>query len=94
MRSNRIGMKLGLIIVAIIFIVLLFLGVSLYQMFSSFYHSEMKTEITEMTSHVSTMAETTEASSEEMMLTFADFSNVSMFYINAKRRHHFSYRGT
>lgn len=83
MRSNRIGMKLGLIIAAIFFIVLLFLGVSLYQMFSSFYHSEMKTEITEMTSHVSTMAETTEASSEEMMLTFADFSNVSMFYINA-----------
>ncbi|WP_227793582.1 sensor histidine kinase [Paenibacillus guangzhouensis] len=28
------------------------------------------------------MAETTENSSEEMILTFADFSNVSMFYIN------------
>ncbi|AYB38163.1 sensor histidine kinase [Brevibacillus laterosporus] len=83
MRHNRIGMKLGSVIATIFFIVLLFLGVSLYQMFSNFYHTEMRTEVTEMTSHFTTMAETTETSSEEMILTFADFSNVSMFYINA-----------
>lgn len=83
MRRNRIGMKLGLVIASIVFIVLLFLGVSLYQMFSNFYHAEMRTEVTEMTSHLRTMAETTESSMEEMILTFADFSNVSMFYINA-----------
>ncbi len=52
-------------------------------MFSNFYHTEMRTEVTEMTSHFTTMAETTETSSEEMILTFADFSNVSMFYIDA-----------
>ncbi|CAH8712238.1 HAMP domain-containing histidine kinase [Paenibacillus thiaminolyticus] len=84
MRRNRIGMKLGLVIASIVFIVLLFLGVSLYQMFSNFYHAEMRTEVTELTSHFRTMAETTDASSmEEMIRTFADFSNVSMFYINA-----------
>lgn len=86
MRRNRIGMKLGIIIAAIFMIVLLFLGVSLYQMFSNFYYKEMRTEVTEMTSHFTTMAETSETSetsSEEMILTFADFSNVSMFYINA-----------
>lgn len=83
MRHNRIGMKLGLVIAAIFFIVLLFLGVGLYQMFSSFYHAEMGTEVEEMTSHFTTMAETAKTSSEEMILTFADFSNVSMFYINA-----------
>ncbi|MCR8982526.1 sensor histidine kinase [Brevibacillus laterosporus] len=83
MRRNRIGMKLGSVIAAIFFIVLLFLGVSLYHMFSNFYHTEMRTEVTEMTSHFTTMAETTETSSEEMILSFADFSNVSMFYINA-----------
>ncbi|MED1790290.1 ATP-binding protein [Brevibacillus laterosporus] len=83
MRHNRIGMKLGSVIAAIFFIVLLFLGISLYQMFSNFYHTEMRTEVTEMTSHFTTMAETTETSSEEMILTFADFSNVSMFYIDA-----------
>ncbi|MBG9789129.1 sensor histidine kinase [Brevibacillus laterosporus] len=83
MRRNRIGMKLGSVIAAIFFIVLLFLGISLYQMFSNFYHTEMRTEVTEMTSHFTTMAETTETSSEEMILTFADFSNVSMFYIDA-----------
>lgn len=84
MRRNRIGMKLGLVIASIVFIVLLFLGVSLYQMFSNFYHAEMRTEVTELTSHFKTMAETANASSmEEMIRTFADFSNVSMFYINA-----------
>ncbi|MDG0875896.1 HAMP domain-containing histidine kinase [Paenibacillus thiaminolyticus] len=84
MRRNRIGMKLGLVIASIVFVVLLFLGVSLYQMFSNFYHAEMRTEITELTSHFRTMAETTDSSSmEEMIRTFADFSNVSMFYINA-----------
>lgn len=84
MRRNRIGMKLGLVIASIVFVVLLFLGVSLYQMFSNFYHAEMRTEVTELTSHFRTMAETTDSSSmEEMIRTFADFSNVSMFYINA-----------
>ncbi|GAA0135190.1 HAMP domain-containing sensor histidine kinase [Paenibacillus sp. YSY-4.3] len=83
MSSNRIGMKLGAIIAAIFLVVLLFLGVSLYQMFSSFYQREMRTEVEEKTSHFTTMAETTEASMEEMILTFADFSNVSLFYINA-----------
>jgi signal transduction histidine kinase len=76
-------MKLGLVIASIVFIVLLFLGVSLYQMFSNFYHTEMRTEVAEVTSHFRTMAETTESSMEDMILTFADFSNVSMFYINA-----------
>ncbi|MGZ9585180.1 sensor histidine kinase [Paenibacillus marinisediminis] len=83
MRRNRIGMKLGSIIAAIFLIVLLFLGVSLYQMFSNFYHTEMRTEVTEMTSHFITMVETTDAPSEEMIMTFADFSNVSIFYIDA-----------
>lgn len=83
MSRNRIGMRLGLVIASIVFIVLLFLGLSLYQMFSNFYHAEMRKEVTEMTSHFRAMAETTESSMEEMILTFADFSNVSMFYINA-----------
>ncbi|MCY9543942.1 HAMP domain-containing histidine kinase [Paenibacillus alvei] len=84
MRKNRIGVKLGLIIISVFFIVISFLGVSIYQMFSNFYHSEMRTEVAEMTSHFISMAETTKSPSEEMIMTFADFSNVSMFYINSK----------
>ncbi|WP_232697370.1 sensor histidine kinase [Brevibacillus daliensis] len=84
MIRNRIGMKLGLVIASVFLVVLLVLGVTMYQMFFNFYHTEMKTEVSEMTSHFITMAETTNASSEDMMLTFADFSNVSIFYINAQ----------
>ncbi|QDX94085.1 sensor histidine kinase [Brevibacillus laterosporus] len=83
MRRNRIGKKLGLMIITAFLIVLLFLGFTIYQMFTNFYYTEMKIEVSEMTTHFSKMAETINTSSEQMMLTFADFSKVSMFYINA-----------
>lgn len=51
-------------------------------MFSNFFQAKMRTEVTEMTSHFISMAETTDVSSEEMIKTFADFSNVSLFYID------------
>ncbi|QWU15403.1 Signal transduction histidine kinase [Paenibacillus sophorae] len=79
MRNNRIGLKLGLIIITLFLIVLVFLGFSIERMFTNYYYARMQTETEELTSHFAVMADSTDAMSEQTMKTFAEFSNVSIF---------------
>ncbi|KWX69744.1 sensor histidine kinase [Paenibacillus jilunlii] len=85
MKNNIIGFKLGLVIMSVFLIVLLFLGVAIDRMFSSFYYKEMQTETEELASHFAVMAESQDTTSEQMMRTFAEFSNVSIFNISRDR---------
>ncbi|AIQ68836.1 sensor histidine kinase [Paenibacillus graminis] len=86
MKNNIIGFKLGLAIMSVFLIVLLFLGVAIDRMFSSFYYKEMRTETEELASHFTVMAESQDTTSEQMMRTFAEFSNVSIFNISRDSR--------
>ncbi|MHA6532025.1 sensor histidine kinase [Paenibacillus sp. BAC0078] len=86
MKNNIIGFKLGLVIMSVFLIVLLFLGAAIDRMFSSFYYKEMKTETEELASHFTVMAESKDTTKEQMMRTFAEFSNVSIFNISRDGR--------
>ncbi|WP_054939804.1 sensor histidine kinase [Paenibacillus ihuae] len=81
MRNNRIGIKLGLVIITVLLIVLLFLGFAIDKMFTNFYTAEMRKETEEIASHFTVMANATDVTSEQTMMTFAEFSNVSIFNI-------------
>lgn len=83
-RGNRIGFKLGLIILTAILVVLLSLGFALDRMFSRFYTAEVRTELQEMAAHFSVMLEAGDITTEQMISSFADFSRVSIYYTNAK----------
>ncbi|KGE17127.1 sensor histidine kinase [Paenibacillus wynnii] len=82
MRNNIIGRKLGVVIISVFLVVLLFLGFTIDRMFTNFYYSEMQTETEELTSHFTIMAESQDTTTEQMMRTFAEFSNVSIFNIS------------
>ncbi|MDQ0195334.1 sensor histidine kinase [Paenibacillus wynnii] len=82
MRNNIIGRKLGIVIISVFLVVLLFLGFTIDRMFTNFYYSEMQTETEELTSHFTVMAESQDTTTEQMMRTFAEFSNVSIFNIS------------
>jgi signal transduction histidine kinase len=82
MIKNKVGMKLGLVIITVFIVVLAILGVTIDRMFSNFYNSEMSTEVDELATHFAMMAQTPDAPTEQMLLKFADFSNVSIFYVN------------
>ncbi|ASA21507.1 sensor histidine kinase [Paenibacillus donghaensis] len=81
MRNNRIGFKLGLVIITVFLIVLLFLGIVIDKMFTNFYSAEMRKENEEIASHFTVMANASDTTSEQTMMTFAEFSNVSIFNI-------------
>ncbi|OPA75253.1 two-component sensor histidine kinase [Paenibacillus selenitireducens] len=82
MKNNRIGVKLGLIIMSVFLVVLLTLGFVMNQLFTNFYYKEMKADVEELTAHFAMMASTHDASTDEMINTFAEFSNVSIFLLN------------
>ena len=81
MKNNIIGQKLGIVIISVFLVVLLFLGFVIDRMFTTFYYSEMQRETEELTSHFTVMAESQDHTTEQMMKTFAEFSNVSIFNI-------------
>ncbi|WP_150273849.1 sensor histidine kinase [Paenibacillus tepidiphilus] len=81
MNNNRIGFKLGLAILSVFVVVLLSLGIGMERMFSSFYYDEKEQETEELALHFTAMAEAGDTSAERMMLTFAEFSGVSIFNI-------------
>ncbi|WP_251587514.1 HAMP domain-containing sensor histidine kinase [Paenibacillus macerans] len=81
MSGNKIGFKLGLIILAAFVVVIMSLGLTIERMFTNFYTAEMRTEVNELTTHFTAMSEPPDMLSEETMLKFADFSNVSILYI-------------
>lgn len=82
MKNNRIGLKLGFIIITVFLIVLMFLGFTVDRLFTSFYSDRMRTENEELGSHFAVMAHS-DNSSDETMKTFADFSNVSILNVKA-----------
>ncbi|MEK4188304.1 sensor histidine kinase [Paenibacillus sp. FSL L8-0494] len=82
MKNNIIGLKLGYIIMSVFLVVLLVLGITIDRMFTSFYYNEMQKETEELTSHFIGMAESQDSSNEQMMSTFAEFSDVSIFNIS------------
>ncbi|MEK3767925.1 HAMP domain-containing sensor histidine kinase [Paenibacillus sp. FSL R5-0887] len=82
MRNNIIGLKLGFVIMSVFVVVLLVLGITIDRMFTSFYYNEMQKETEELTSHFIGMAESQDSSNEQMMSTFAEFSDVSIFNIS------------
>lgn len=82
MKNNRIGLKLGFVIITVFLIVLVFLGFTIDRLFTSFYIDRMRTENEELGSHFAVMAQS-DSTSGEMMKTFAEFSNVSIFNVNA-----------
>ncbi|WP_223068928.1 sensor histidine kinase [Paenibacillus caui] len=84
MGRNRIGFKLGLVILAAFVIVLTSLAWAVDRMFAGFYNTEMRTEVEELTAHFAAMAGSPDLSTEQTVLEFADFSNVSIVHINEK----------
>jgi signal transduction histidine kinase len=82
MKNNMIGLKLGSVIMSVFLVVLLILGITIDRMFTSFYYNEMQKEAEELTSHFIGMAESPDSSNEQMMSTFAEFSDVSIFNIS------------
>ncbi|WP_339315238.1 HAMP domain-containing sensor histidine kinase [Paenibacillus sp. FSL R10-2734] len=82
MKNNVIGLKLGYVIMSVFLVVLLVLGITIDRMFTGFYYSEMQKEAEELTSHFIGMAESPDSSNEQMMSTFAEFSDVSIFNIS------------
>lgn len=83
MKNNIIGFKLGLVIMSVFLVVLLSLGAVIERMFTSFYYQEMRTEAEELTSHFTAMAESGDTTNGQMMKSFAEFSNVSIFNISS-----------
>lgn len=82
MKTNRIGLKLGAVIMALLLVVLLSLGVVVDRVFSAFYHAKMKEDVQELATHFAGMARSHEAGSEEMIQTYAEFSGVSIYLIH------------
>lgn len=82
MIHNRIGTKLGLWMISLFLIVILFLGIAIDRMFTNFHYSEMKNNYNEMTAHFVMMAASKDQSSDNSLDAFADFSEVSIFYIS------------
>lgn len=83
MNMNRIGLKLGAVIVVLFVIVLLTLGVVIDRVFSAFYHTKMREDMEELATHFVNMAKSDESRSDEMIQTFAEFSNVSIYLVDS-----------
>lgn len=82
MRMNRIGLKLGAVIVALFLVVLLVLGFVIDRVFSTFYHAKMKEDVEALAAHFTNMVKTHEAQVDGMIQTFAEFSNVSIYLVD------------
>jgi signal transduction histidine kinase len=86
MTMNRIGLKLGAVIIALFVVVLLSLGFVIDRVFSAFYHTKMKDDVQELATHFANMAKSHEAGSEEMIQTLAEFSNTSIYMIHTSTK--------
>lgn len=82
MKRNKIGFRLGLMILFAFVVVILTLGLTINRMFTNFYNSEMRTEVNELTTHFTAMSESPEMLSNEALLKFTDFSNVSILFVS------------
>lgn len=65
-------------------IVFFFLGIAIDRIFTNFHQTEMKSKVNDMITHFVMMAASPENSIEHSLDAFADFSDVSIFFINNK----------
>lgn len=86
MTMNRIGLKLGVAIMVLIIVILLSLGLAVDRLFTTFYDAQMKEDTQEIAAHFTTMVASGEDSSQSMIRTFAEFSNVKVYWLYADGR--------
>lgn len=86
MKISRIGLKLGAVIIALILVILLSLGFVIDRVFSSFYHTKMREDVEELATHFANMVKSHEAGSNEMIQSFAEFSNAGIFLIETSTK--------
>ncbi|WP_010632714.1 sensor histidine kinase [Sporolactobacillus vineae] len=79
MTINRIGLKLGSVILGLMAVVLICSGLAVDRLFTNFYEMQMKEQTRELAAHFVEMASPGGASSQEMIRTFARFSGVSVY---------------
>lgn len=82
MRMNRIGLKLGAVIISLFLVVLLILGMVVDRVFTTFYHAKMQEEVEELSAHFANMVMQHDESAEDMIQTFAEFSNVGIYLVD------------
>lgn len=82
MRRNKIGLKLGSVIMLAFVVVILSLGITIDRIFTNFYTSELRMEVDEFTTHFTAMSESPEVMRGEALLMFADFSSVSIVIVS------------
>jgi signal transduction histidine kinase len=82
MTINRIGLKLGAAIMVLMIVILVSLGLAVDQLFTSFYETQMREDSQEIAAHFTKMAESGDTSSQMMIRTFAEFSDVKVFWVN------------
>lgn len=75
---NRIGLKLGAVIAALLLMVILVLGLVIDRAFTNFYHNRMSGDVDELARHFASMAQSHGSGTDELIHMFAEFSNVSI----------------
>ncbi|RYL92312.1 HAMP domain-containing histidine kinase [Sporolactobacillus sp. THM7-4] len=83
MTINRIGLKLGAIIMVLMIVILVSSGLAVDRLFTNFYDTQLREDTEEIAAHFTTMAESNDTFSQSMLRAFAKFSNVKAFWLNA-----------
>ncbi|BBN97618.1 sensor histidine kinase [Sporolactobacillus terrae] len=86
MTFNRIGLKLGTAIMALMIVILICLGLAVDRLFTNFYDTQMREDTRDIADHLIKMIDTRKSASISMIRTFAEFSNVSIYWMNADGR--------
>lgn len=79
---NRIGLKLGAVIAALLLLVILVLGVVIDRVFTNFYHNRMSGDVDDLARHFASMAQSHESGTDELIHMYAEFSNVSISMVD------------
>lgn len=82
MKVSRIGLKLGTAAMALMIVILVSSGFAVDRLFMNFYVSQMKEDAQQIAAHFTTMAESDDATTQSMIRTFAEFSDVSVLWVN------------
>lgn len=83
MKLNRVGLKLGVAILSLMAVVLVFSSLAVDRLFTNFYETQMKDNARVIAAHLTTMAESDDHSSRAMIRTFAEFSDVKVYWLTA-----------
>ncbi|MCI1881617.1 MAG: HAMP domain-containing histidine kinase [Sporolactobacillus sp.] len=83
---NRIGLKLGAVVMGLMIVILISLGFAVDRLFATFYETQMKEDTQQLAAHFVTMAESDNATARSMIRTFAEFSDVDVLWLNGEGR--------